>query len=131
VYAYTGTAVNNLTMVAGSTTCHVGVVVVPCLSLTVTQGTAYSLQFAMPSNGGAQQVYGSFVWTVASNDAFSAAGMTFPAIGSTAGAHLEAGEPLANKFASGMSVWYRVLAPVSSVVAVVRDLSDCQCGKDL
>ena len=55
------------------------------------------------------------------NDAFVDAGTKLPAVGSSVGASLEEGEPLAGDGAVG-SVWYRFLAPSlpASVLRTVR-----------
>ena len=53
------------------------------------------------------------------NDMFVGAPTTFPATGSTLGATLETGEPLAGAGASG-SVWFRFTAKASAASANVR-----------
>jgi hypothetical protein len=117
---YTGTAVNALTLVASNDNCEDGLTA-SCATFSVTAGTTYSVQ--VDGAGGAKGTVRfevTFTWAVPRNDLFSNAVTSFPATGSTLGATLETGEPLAVTVASECTVWYRFTAPVASVLATVR-----------
>jgi hypothetical protein len=94
-----------------------------CVSFTASASTTYYLQ----ADGwqGAKGTVSAAV-TVSggppapSNDAFAAAGATFPATGTTVGATPETGEPRASGAAAGASVWWRFAAPPSVTSATVR-----------
>jgi hypothetical protein len=123
VAAYTGTAVNALTLVA--TNFYMGLGATPsfscCISFAVTQGTVYSLQ--VTGYGGVTvdfRIAVTFVWAAPRNDAFSAAGTTLPANGTTLGATMETGERVAivGRGASG-SVWYSFSAAADGNMQVL------------
>ncbi len=118
---YTGSAVTALTRVAFNDDCAQGGSH-SCVTFPVTPGTQYSIQ--VDGYNGARGVVRVGLTLVGnpapSNDAFAAAGATFPATGTTVGATPETGEPRASGAAAGASVWWRFTAPPSATSATVR-----------
>jgi hypothetical protein len=121
---YTGTAVNALTLVGSNDDCDTAGTTVnySCLWVNITPGTTYFVQVDGYSSAKGNAVIALTIFDTAvspPNDLFSSAVSTLPATGTTVGATLETGEPLAGAGASG-SVWYRFTAPVASTTATVR-----------
>jgi hypothetical protein len=113
---YTGAAVNALTRVASNDDCNTSVST-SCVTFNVVPGTNYSVQVdGWLTKRGAVRMGVTFGWATPANDAFSAAGTTFPAKGTTLGATLEPGEPLAGSLSG--SVWYSFSAASNGVVMV-------------
>jgi hypothetical protein len=117
---YTGTAVNSLTLVISNDNCASGLTT-SCATFSVTAGTTYSVQVDgwLGAKGAVAIEVTQSTKVSPPNDLFSNAVTILPANGSTLGATLETGEPLAGTGASG-SVWYRFTAPVASTSATVR-----------
>jgi hypothetical protein len=129
VAAYTGTAVNALTLLATNFNMGATPSFGCCISFAITQGTVYSLQ--VTGYGGVTvdfRIAVAFVWAVPRNDAFSAAETTFPASGTTLGATLETGERVAiiGRGASG-SVWYSFSAASNGTAQVCHGGCVCMC----
>ena len=117
---YTGGSVRALVLVASNDDCPGGANIFSCVTFNVTGFTTYSVQVdGKGGQKGAVSIALTVVVPPPANDAISAAVATLPANGSTLGATLETGEPLAGAGASG-SVWYRFTAPVASTTATVR-----------
>ena len=121
---YTGTVVNALTRVANNDDCTTDDVT-SCVTFTVVPGSVYSIQvdgplFSVGLRQGTVRIAVSFVWPAPRNDAFSAAGTTFPADGTTLGATMETGERVAilGRGASA-SVWYRFSAAADGNMKVL------------
>ena len=126
---YTGTAVNALTLVGSNDDCATAgaAVTYSCLAVNITPSTTYFVQVDGYSSAKGNAVIALTIsGTVVSppNDLFSNAVTTLPATGSTLGASLETGEPLAGAGASG-SVWYRFTAPVTGSVASISAVVRC------
>jgi len=116
---YTGASVSALSLVASNDDCP-GSNTFSCVTFNVLGGTTYSVQVD-GWNGLKGSVSIALTVVVPSsppNDAFSAAVTTFPATGTTVGATLETGEPLAGTGASG-SVWYRFTTQAGATSATV------------
>ena len=124
---YTGYPVTDLTLVANNDNCTTGGSPsgASCITFNVSEHTLYSLQVDGVGGGkGSFRIELTAVWAAPVNDAFSAALATFPAIGTTLGATLEAGEPQAvtGVGASG-SVWFRITSAGSGVAQVTASLA--------
>ena len=116
---FTGAAVDALTLAAYNDNC-VSDVLTSCVTLKVAAGTSYAIKVTGGYGvSGAVSIAVSFVWAAPPNDAFSAAGTTFPATGTTLGATLQAGEwaAMLKKGASG-SVWFNFTAQANGVAKV-------------
>jgi hypothetical protein len=122
---YTGSTVTALTLVANNDDCP-PYSRASCTTFNVVPGTVYSIQVdGWGSRKGVVVIaVTQNMASVPSNDLFSSAVTTLPATGSTLGATLETGEPLAGAGASG-SVWYRFTAPVTGSVASISAVVRC------
>ena len=122
VSVYTGTAVNALTQVY-SPDCFLSTPST-CVRFNVLPGTTYSIQVDCWYAQTGPMTIAVTQTVVPPNDLFLApmatlpsTGTASPVSGSTQGASLEIGEPLAGKGASG-SVWYRFSTQASATANV-------------
>ncbi len=117
--AYTGTDVGHLSLVASNDNCTSGSSS-SCVTFSIVQGTVYRLQVGGAVASMDMVAIAVTVWATPANDAFSAAGTTLPANGTTLGATMETGERVAivGRGASG-SVWYSFSAAANGNMQVL------------
>ena len=123
---FTGPTVRALTRVPSDYTCSASTIDLPsCARFNVVPGTVYSIKVDALDGQADSMTIAVTQTVVPSNDLFSsvaaklpATGTTLSGTGTTQGANLEPGEPLAGIGASG-SVWYRFAAPASARNATV------------
>jgi hypothetical protein len=123
---FTGSTVRALTRVPSDYSCSTSTTALPsCARFNVVPGTVYSIQVVGEDRQADSMTIAVTQTVVPSNDLFSsvaaklpATGTTLSGTGTTQGAKLEPGEPLAGTGASG-SVWYRFAAPASARNATV------------
>ncbi len=121
LYVYTGTSLATLTVVTFNDNCGTDPTYFQsCLTFVApVSATATDYYIQLTGSGGSTgNIVLHLVGTPAPpNDNFASPGTTFPAVGTTAGASLETGEPSAGTGAT-VTVWYQLTVPSGPTTSV-------------